>query len=124
MVRFRTDNNTRLVVVNDDNSLLTTIVAIGNMRLGYRRMKTTNHNKAFGIALAKLRKEKHWSQEYLSFESDLTRTYISLLERGQRSPTLNTIFQIASALNVGVDEVVRQTLNELSANTHNTNSSR
>ena len=90
------------------------------MRLEYRRMKTKNHNKAFGIALAKLRKEKQWSQEFLGFESALTRTFISLLERGQRSPTLNTIFRIASALNIGVDEVIRKTLNELSANTHST----
>ena len=83
-------------------------------------MKTINQNKAFGIALAKFRKEKKWSQELLGFESGLTRAYISLLERGQRSPTLNSIFRIASALNVGVEEVIEKTLNELSANNNTT----
>lgn len=87
-------------------------------------MKKKNHNKAFGIVLCRLRRQRSLSQEALGFEADLARTYISLLERGQRSPTLNTIFQLASALSVGVDEVVRQTLNELSDDTTTNNSTR
>jgi transcriptional regulator with XRE-family HTH domain len=60
-------------------------------------------NDAFGETLAMLRKERGWTQEFLSFESGLTRNYISLLELGKRSPTLHTISRIADAL--GIDEV-------------------
>lgn len=77
-------------------------------------MKKANLNKAFGRALAKLRKNKSWSQEFLSFEAHVTRSYISLLERGEKSPTLNTISLLATALRVGEAELIRLTLEELS----------
>ncbi|WP_226603243.1 helix-turn-helix domain-containing protein [Bacillus cereus] len=40
------------------------------------------------------------SQEELAFNSVLDRTYISLLERGKRKPTISTLFSLASALNI------------------------
>lgn len=70
-------------------------------------------NAAFGTILARLRRERGWTQEFLSFESELTRNYISLLERGERSPTLNTIARLAEALKVGEVELIRLTLEEL-----------
>jgi transcriptional regulator with XRE-family HTH domain len=76
-------------------------------------MKSKNLNNAFGRVLARLRHERNWSQEHLSFESDLTRTYISLLERGKRSPTLNSISQLAAAMAINADEIVRLTLDDL-----------
>lgn len=51
-----------------------------------------------------------FSQELLGFESDLTRAYISLLERGLRSPTLDT--QMALCAPLGVSLVVLATLIE------------
>lgn len=76
-------------------------------------MKSLKINVAFGKILARLRKERGWTQEFLSFECDLTRNYISLLERGERSPTLNTIASLAAALMVREDELIRMTLEEL-----------
>lgn len=58
------------------------------------------YNKAFGRALRILRKRQQFSQEYLGFESGLTRAYISLLERGLRSPTLDTIMALCGALGI------------------------
>lgn len=55
---------------------------------------------AFGKTLKELRTKKQLSQERLSFESNLDRTYISLLERGLRQPSLNTIIQLANALDI------------------------
>ncbi len=76
-------------------------------------MKPIKLNIAFGKALQRLRRKRGWTQEFLSFESNLTRNYISLLERGERSPTLNTIASLAEALDVGVDEFIKMTLEEL-----------
>lgn len=73
-------------------------------------MKSSKLNVAFGRVLAKLRKQRGWSQEYLGFECELARNYISMLERGERSPTLNTISQICKSLGISEDEIVRQAL--------------
>ncbi|MBP7507249.1 MAG: helix-turn-helix transcriptional regulator, partial [Prolixibacteraceae bacterium] len=56
--------------------------------------------KTFGNVLCELRKEQNISQEKLAEYCDLDRTYISLLERGLRQPTLTTIFKISSALKI------------------------
>lgn len=77
--------------------------------------------QAFGAALREQRKKKHLSQEALAFEADLDRTYISLLELGQRSPTLDTMQQVAQALGIKVStlvlrmEVIQQNQNEQSS---------
>ncbi|MDO3378103.1 helix-turn-helix domain-containing protein [Geoalkalibacter halelectricus] len=55
---------------------------------------------AFGKTLREFRKQAHLSQEALALECDLDRTFISLLERGLRQPTLKTLFRLANVLNV------------------------
>ncbi len=52
--------------------------------------------------------KRHLSQEKLAELCDLDRTYISMLERGLRQPTITTLFQICSALDVAPSEFVRQ----------------
>ena len=64
--------------------------------------------KFFGQVLQQLRKERGLSQEELGFESGYHRTYISQLERGKKSPSLQTIFQLAKALNVEPSEIVER----------------
>lgn len=54
--------------------------------------------QAFGITLRKIRLEKSLSQEELAHLCELDRTYISLMERGKRKPTINTIFALARGL--------------------------
>ena len=70
-------------------------------------------NAAFGRTLAKLRKGRGWTQEFLSFECDLTRNYISLLERGESSPTLSTISRLAGALEINEEHFIKLTFDEL-----------
>jgi transcriptional regulator with XRE-family HTH domain len=64
--------------------------------------------KFFGQVLYQLRKERELSQEELGFESGYHRTYISQLERGKKSPSLQTIFQLAKALKVEPSEIVER----------------
>jgi len=47
------------------------------------------------------------SQEELAHEAGLHRTYISLLERGLRNPSLLVMAALAKALGVELDELVR-----------------
>ena len=61
----------------------------------------------FGKVLRKLREGNNLSQETLAEYCELDRTYISLLERGLRQPTITTIFKIAKALHITPSELVK-----------------
>jgi transcriptional regulator with XRE-family HTH domain len=63
-----------------------------------------NHNKAFGKALRTVRKMRGFTQETLAFECELDRTYISMLELGTNSPTLDTIMVLCRALDISLPE--------------------
>ncbi|WP_397386637.1 helix-turn-helix domain-containing protein [Paenibacillus roseipurpureus] len=58
--------------------------------------------------LKKHRIDNNFSQEELAFNSGLDRTYISMLERGKRQPTLTTIFSISKALNVSPSLLIKE----------------
>ncbi len=60
----------------------------------------------FGIVLRELREKNNLSQEKLAEFCDLDRTYISLLERGLRQPTITTLFKLSDALNIKPSELV------------------
>lgn len=62
--------------------------------------------KAFAQVLRDLRKKKDLSQEKLALIGNLDRTFISLLERGLRQPSLTTIFQLARALDISVTDLI------------------
>ena len=64
--------------------------------------------KSFGNVLKQLRQDRGLSQEKLGFASGYHRTYISLLERGEKSPSLRTIFRLAQALKVEPSEMVER----------------
>lgn len=61
---------------------------------------------AFGQILRLVRISQQISQERLSQESGLDRSYISLLERGLRQPSITTLLQIAEALDVSASELI------------------
>lgn len=60
----------------------------------------------FGQVLKELRIENDISQQQLALDSELDRTYISLLERGLRLPTLGTIFKLAEVLKLSPSDMV------------------
>ena len=62
---------------------------------------------AFGVVLRRYRKEISLSQEQLAHNANLDRTYISLLERGLRKPTITTVFVLAGALNIHPYDLVK-----------------
>lgn len=54
--------------------------------------------QAFGQALKRLRSSKHLTQE--DFSQVSSRTYLSTLERGLKSPTLEKVEDLASVIGV------------------------
>ena len=61
---------------------------------------------AFGTVLRRLRKEAELTQETLGFEAELERTYISMLELGQRQPTLTTLYKLSIPLKTSASDMV------------------
>ena len=61
-----------------------------------------------GEAIAHFRKEKRISQEVLSGLADIGRTHLSAIERGERKPTLETLYRISLALGVSMSEIVSE----------------
>jgi transcriptional regulator with XRE-family HTH domain len=62
--------------------------------------------KIFGEVLQELRRETGVTQETLALNSELDRTYISLLERGLRKPTIATLFKMAPTLQKSPSEII------------------
>ncbi len=60
-----------------------------------------------GQVLREHREEKGMSQEVLSGLAGLDRTHYSKIERGLRSPTLDTLFKIAQALDIPPHKLVK-----------------
>lgn len=69
--------------------------------------------QAFGKILRASRHQRGLSQEQLGFESGYHRTYISQLERGEKSPSITTVFHLARALNIAPSEMVRLVENQV-----------
>lgn len=63
-------------------------------------MINKNLGKNFGNALREIRNAAQISQEKLALDCGLDRTYISMLERGLKIPTLKTIEQLSGTLNI------------------------
>lgn len=68
--------------------------------------------KVFGKTLKQIRTERRLSQEKLAELCELDRTYISLLERGLRQPTLSTLFKLLEALEIEPDDFIKRIKHE------------
>ncbi|MBN8651776.1 MAG: helix-turn-helix transcriptional regulator [Cytophagales bacterium] len=59
----------------------------------------------FGEVIRELRKERNLSQEALADKADVHRTYIGMIERGEKNITLENIQRLAKALNVSLKSI-------------------
>ena len=65
----------------------------------------TNVRKVFGERLRELRKREGFSQEELSSKAGLDRTYVGKIERGEKSPSLETIERLANSLDLDMRDL-------------------
>lgn len=68
-----------------------------------------------GSVIARLRIQRALSQEVLSGLADIGRTHLSAIERGERKPTLETLYRISNALDISMSDIVRAIEDELAA---------
>ena len=63
-------------------------------------------NIKFGKRVIELRKTKGITQEELAYRCDIQRSYMGVIERGEKSVTLNTIEKIAAGLEISIIELM------------------
>ena len=57
-----------------------------------------------GLVIRNLRLKKNLSQEDLADKCGLHRTYIGILERGEKNMTIETAFRVTQALNISLTD--------------------
>jgi transcriptional regulator with XRE-family HTH domain len=69
----------------------------------------------FGRALRTARLEKSISQEALAAEAGYHRTYIGQIERGEKSPSIRTVFDLCKVLRLRASALIADAEDHLSA---------
>mgnify|MGYP006277303049 CR=1 FL=1 len=69
-----------------------------------------------GKELRKARNSAGLSQEELAHKAGVHRTYISLLERDKKSPTLEVLFRLCAALDIPASEFIAKVERHRNAN--------
>ncbi len=72
-----------------------------------------NIEEAVGAELRACRLKRHISQEQLAFDAGIHRTYVSLIERGVKNPTLGVLFRLCHALDVPPTKFVKNVQNRM-----------
>jgi len=63
----------------------------------------------FGLVLRERREAAGISQEQLADRAGLHRTYVSLIERGKRTASIEVVRRVASALDLTMTELINAT---------------
>lgn len=62
----------------------------------------TKNNFNIGERIRELRNQKGFSQESLALSANITTTYLGMLERNQKNPTVKIIERICTSLNISL----------------------
>jgi transcriptional regulator with XRE-family HTH domain len=65
--------------------------------------------ESFGERIRELRKSKDWSQEVLAEKTGFHRTYIGMIERGERNPSLININVFAESFDMSISDLLKLT---------------
>lgn len=63
-------------------------------------------SKLVGETIAEIRKRKSISQDVLSGLAGIGRTHLSAIERGERKPTLETLYRISIAFDMKMSDII------------------
>ena len=75
------------------------------------------NSKAFGIVIGRLRTEKGLTQERMSGLAGIARSHLVELENGNKTVKLNTLWNIAYALDLKPSELIRMVEEEAEKDT-------
>ncbi len=67
-----------------------------------------NLQRKFGLVIKKLRLKKGFSQEYFANKSNIDRTYISDIEKGERNISLKIIEKLSVTLQISLSDLFKK----------------
>lgn len=70
------------------------------------RVNRETISNIIGERIRKFRTEQHLSQEELAFSSELHPAYIGKVERGEKCPTIETLYKIANGLKIPLHKLL------------------
>ena len=94
----------------DDNIFINSVYHLDR---GDKMSEPTLDAKIVGNVIAYFRKSKNLSQEVLSGLANIGRTHLTAIEKGDRKPTLETLYRISTALDVNMSDIVKEIENRL-----------
>jgi len=71
-----------------------------------RKRKALNPKTVFGMTLRRLRQERGYSQESFAHYAGYHRNYIGQLERGEKSPSLRALFDLAKSCGMRPSQIL------------------
>ena len=74
-----------------------------------KTVRPSSPEEALGIVLRQLRAAQNLSQDELAYRSGYHRNYIGHVERGEKSPSIRTLFNLADALSVKPSQILEST---------------
>ena len=77
---------------------------------------STLNSVVVGKAVSYYRKQRKMSQEVLSGLADIGRSHLSAIERGERKPTLETLYRICTALDIKMSVLILKIEEDLENN--------
>ena len=69
------------------------------------------YKKSFGKRMQKYREQAGYSQEGLAEKIECSTIFISYMERGEKSPSLDTLIKLVNALNIPADSLLGDEIN-------------
>ncbi|MEJ2237781.1 MAG: helix-turn-helix transcriptional regulator [Gemmatimonadales bacterium] len=70
--------------------------------------KTVAYHECLARVIQERRLKAGLSQEALAAKAKVHRTYVGMIERGQRSPTCDIAYKLAQALGVSLSSLIRE----------------
>jgi transcriptional regulator with XRE-family HTH domain len=73
-----------------------------------RRGTTSRHAVSFGAIIRRLREQRQWSLVEFGRKANMNPTYLGFIERGENSPTLDTVILLSQVLGAEASDVLRE----------------
>ncbi len=70
-------------------------------------MNNTFFYKRLGLQIRRERRMKDFSQEDLSFETDIDRAYLAKIEKGRANPSIKILYKISRKLKITLSDLLK-----------------
>jgi ribosome-binding protein aMBF1 (putative translation factor) len=92
----------------DTGTLAESRFAVVSSSLMPRRVRYSRYAASFGAVIRRLRDQRGWTLIDFGRKANMNPTYLGFIERGENSPTLDTVILLSKVLGVEASDVLRE----------------